>query len=174
MNDKQTKAKELLRKIKELAERGEQEEAVSAREKLNELLTKYSIKESDLEKEELFWFGFSADSQYEFRLMQQIYGFLTNKVNFSFKQDENVYWLNLTNAEGLEFNIFYEYYRDCWQRELGRFWTSFYTKHKLFPATTEGCKKVEVDEEDEQMIRNLISGQDSITLQKVKGYIERK
>ena len=127
------KKKQLLNKLKALAERGVGGEKETAQRKLQELMEKYEIDENDLSDEK--------------KLIKQI-AYRTFKKEWSERMytysrgrgKRSIMLIECTKAEEIQLRIEYEFYKDLWKEEAEFLFNVFIQKHRIFDP--EGsCKK---------------------------------
>ena len=138
MTDKQ----ELLAKIQALAKGGSGGEKANAEILLKKLMKKYDISEQDIELDEIMAFRFTYKNQFEENLAHQIAYSICGNIN-----PEKMIYTNrkqgriwCTNAEFLEFDAKFAFYKDCLKKDLSIFYRAFVQKNYLFPPNNL-CKK---------------------------------
>ena len=130
--------KELLQKIKVLAERGVDGEKENAQMLLDRLIERYGITEDELETElcTMHWFSFSQ--KIEKRLLCQIIYMVTGLfpyscINRSTNRTRKKVGIECTAAERIEIEMNYTFFKDALYSELDIFMSAFANKNSLFP-----------------------------------------
>lgn len=129
-------AKEKLKKIRQLAERGTGGEKEQARKTYEKLLKKYEIADEEVADEvQLRWFRFKTET--EEYLLKQIFYAVTGDCDAycwrgrsSRKKERGVY---CTEAEAAEIDLLFSFYREQLRKELKPFMIAFANKNRLFP-----------------------------------------
>lgn len=133
------KKKQLLNKLKALAERGVGGEKETAQRKLEELMRKYGVEEADLSDEKKEGFKFKYKNQFEKRLILQI----ANKT-FGDEWVDRIYiytrgigkrsiiLIECTKFEETQIRIEYEFYKELWKEEVEFLFKVFIQKHNIF------------------------------------------
>lgn len=138
---------ELMKKLQRLAERGVGGEKEGAQKKLQQLMKKYDIEESDLSDDKLEDHEWKYHNDFELRLLKQtIYKVLgkdgLNQMYHyrSGKGKKTIQGVQCTKAQAIQIGIEYEFYCETWKEEHDFFFKCFVQKHKIFP-TKEGYKE---------------------------------
>lgn len=143
------KAKEKLKKIKALAERGVGGEKESAMKMYRELLEKYELQE-DEDCDAVNFRTFRFKTEIERELLKQIFYKVTGS-NISYKiprsKKQGVY---CTDAEELEIDLLFAFYKNEIKEELDTFLLAFFSKNRLSPDKTARCYKEPDDEKEEE------------------------
>ena len=151
---------ELLKKIQALAERGVGGERQNAEELLAKLMAEYGIQDADLSAEEIRLCTFRYSEEIERRLLTQviymitgdspsgIYGAETNRRRKKLDID-------CTEAQRLEIEITYDFYRRALKTELDVFFKAFCRRNNMYPGEDK-VAPVEFDEltPEEQIIES--------------------
>lgn len=141
------KKKQLLNKLKALAERGVGGEKETAQRKLQELMEKYEIDENDLSDDKKEKYQFKYKNEFEKKLIKQI-AYRTFKKEWSERMytysrgrgKRSIILIECTKAEEIQLRIEYEFYKDLWKEEAEFLFNVFIQKHRIFDP--EGsCKK---------------------------------
>ena len=141
------KKKQLLNKLKALAERGVGGEKETAQRKLQELMEKYEIDENDLSDDKKEKYQFKYKNEFEKKLIKQI-AYRTFKKEWSERMytysrgrgKRSIMLIECTKAEEIQLRIEYEFYKDLWKEEAEFLFNVFIQKHRIFDP--EGsCKK---------------------------------
>lgn len=127
---------ELLNKLKALANdtRGNENERQTAEKQLEILMKKYKITEEDLgkveRKERKIWHYWD----WEYRLVNQVcYKLFPNFDRWSYRRDKHHTYIELTDAEWIEFEYVYNIYKKDFEKELDLFFIAFIQKNHIFP-----------------------------------------
>lgn len=144
------KKRELLKKLRALAQRGEAGEREVAQQRLAELLIKYNVCEAELSDDalELHKFTFHNDFQRKL-LIQLFYKIAPDRNYFRYTRGPGKYSvreIECTKAEALQIGIEYEFYSRLWAEEVEFFLSAFIQKHRIFDERP-GHKSQEVDDE---------------------------
>lgn len=146
------KKKALIKKLQALAERGVGGEKEGAKQKLEQLMKKYGVEESDLNEDKEEPFDFRFNSEHERRLLTQIaYRTLGKKYSEKIyrysrgKGQKTLICIHCTKAEGLQIGIEYDFYRELWKEEQDFFFSCFIQKHRIFALRPE--EEIETDQE---------------------------
>lgn len=115
---------ELMKKLQRLAERGVGGEKEGAQKKLQQLMKKYNIEESDLSDDKLEDHEWKYHNDFELRLLKQtIYKVLgkdgLNQMYHyrSGKGKKTIQGVQCTKAQAIQIGIEYEFYCETWKEE---------------------------------------------------------
>lgn len=115
---------ELMKKLQRLAERGVGGEKEGAQKKLQQLMKKYDIEESDLSDDKLEDHEWKYHNDFELRLLKQtIYKVLgkdgLNQMYHyrSGKGKKTIQGVQCTKAQAIQIGIEYEFYCETWKEE---------------------------------------------------------
>lgn len=141
------KKKQLLNKLKALAERGVGGEKETAQRKLQELMEKYEIDENDLSDDKKEKYQFKYKNEFEKKLIKQI-AYRTFKKEWSERmytyskgrEKKSIMLIECTKAEEIQLKIEYEFYKDLWKEEAEFLFNVFIQKHRIFDPKGS-CKK---------------------------------
>ena len=141
------KKKQLLNKLKALAERGVGGEKETAQRKLQELMEKYEIDENDLSDDKKEKYQFKYKNEFEKKLIKQI-AYRTFKKEWSERMytysrgrgKRSIMLIECTKAEEIQLRIEYEFYKDLWKEEAEFLFNVFIQKHRIFDPECS-CKK---------------------------------
>ena len=120
------KKKQLLNKLKALAERGVGGEKETAQRKLQELMEKYEIDENDLSDDKKEKYQFKYKNEFEKKLIKQI-AYRTFKKEWSERMytysrgrgKRSIMLIECTKAEEIQLRIEYEFYKEKQIRTSG-------------------------------------------------------
>ena len=159
---------ELMKKLQRLAERGVGGEKEGAQKKLQQLMKKYDIEESDLSDDKLEDHEWKYHNDFELRLLKQtIYKVLgkdgLNQMYHyrSGKGKKTIQGVQCTKAQAIQIGIEYEFYCETWKEEHDFFFKCFVQKHKIFPTKEEMIIRpqddVEMSDEDAMRMQMAMS-----------------
>lgn len=147
--------KDLLKKLKALAEQGVGGEKDNAREMLDRLMEKYGVSEADISSNKLEMHDFHYHNNWDKQLLQRI----IEKI----AADRDIYLYRggqgsrttfvccCTKAEALQIQIEYEFHSALWQEELRTFFCAYIAKHRLFDPTPHNSD----NEPDSELIKRM-------------------
>lgn len=130
--------KELLLKLKELADRGVGGERHNAQKMLNELLVKYEMSESDLSSEDLSFHEIAVPNKhFAGKILAQVCYSIHGDIN----PDKGLYnglrrgrvRIKCTNAEFIEITAKYNFYLTHFENDLKTFYSAFIQRNQIFP-----------------------------------------
>lgn len=158
--------KDLLLKLRALAESGEGGEKVNAQRKLEELMRKYGISESELETETDIPCEFTFHGKREKLLLAQIIYKVVNEkgriYGFSYTDSGRACKTKLgckaTPAQKIEIEFLFDFYKQLYKREEEFFFSAFVQKHRLFGDLKDGEKAEEQSLEERIRMRTLMDG----------------
>jgi len=145
---------ELIKKLQRLAERGVGGEKEGAQKKLQQLMKKYDIEESDLSDDKL-----EDHEMYHYR---------------SGKGKKTIQGVQCTKVQAIQIGIEYEFYCETWKEEHDFFFKCFVQKHKIFPTKEEMIIRpqddVEMSDEDAMRMQMAMSAmKDKSMTQRIEG-----
>lgn len=158
--------KELLKKIKALADRGYGGEKENAQAILERLMAKHGISEADLEADKIKTHWFRYREELDKWLLGQIIYMVTGKVPFGCKgrytnRPRKERGIDCTEAERMEIEANYEFFKAHMQKELELFRAAFANKNRLFPdKTQEDTEEEPFDMEQALKIGAIMEGLD--------------
>lgn len=137
--------KELIRKIHALSVSGVGGEAEAALQKLNLMLSKYSVTLDEVLEDVVKTYEFSFKNEWDKKLMVQIYYAVTKDSSrevWSYtrrsKKISRKIGFDLTAEQYVDFQEQLAYYRDTWAKEQKRLFSAFCHKHQLLcPASCD-------------------------------------
>lgn len=125
----------LAQKLKALAEKADGNEQALAQQKLNDLLAKYNLAESDLEDTEDYH-EFKYKKSWEETLLRQIGYKVLNRAEAYHTKPAGRKLLEVifrcTDAQALEIEYLYSFYKALYEKDLESFLQAFIQKHQLF------------------------------------------
>lgn len=154
--------KELLRKIKALAERGVGGEKENAEVLLKQLMDKYGITESDISDDVIKQHEVKiSEVPFIKRLLEQIVYATVGNINskkgmfeYTFSPRGRV-CVCCTDAEFLEITAKYEFYGHHWKQDLETFYGAFIQSNVIFPPNEliKDREPSEMTDEDRKRLR---------------------
>lgn len=166
---------ERLKKLRALAMQGVGGEQAQAQAMLDKLTQKYGVSMEDLEEDKLDKYEFTFKNETEEKLLTQISYKVTNRTdNFFLHKDKrhNRYkeWIECTEAQKVEIDFLFEFYRELWEQECAAFLFAFIQKHRLYGERKEGegNSKEFSKEELTKMIAMMGVMQDKIPLHQLE------
>lgn len=145
---------DLLKKLRSLASSSNPHEAKSAEEKLNALLKKYNIDESEINEDEIKDHIYYFKNRYERRLLNQvIYSVMGKKFTStvfvpSKSKGKNIRcWVRCTESQALEIQVKYDFYIELLYEDIDFMITAFINKHNIFPPNKDDQLPTDDDEE---------------------------
>lgn len=140
--------KDLLKKIKKLADHGIEGEKIAAEKKLVALLEKHGLTLDDITETKKKWYDFSYKRSYEKKLLLQCYAYVLNSPNISYSQNNSTISFQITASQYCDLQEVYSYYRLLLEEELEKFFQAFMIRHSIFPKDGEKGNKSAEDIED--------------------------
>lgn len=156
MNNK----KELLEKLKALAQRGVGGEKENAELLLKKLMKKYNISDEELERDSIDLYKIIIPRHFMMRKLasQVAYSVIGNDdtkgIYFSGNKNK-IFYFKGTQSEFLEFEAKYKFYSNWLKKDLDIFYIAFLQKNEIFPPNVD-CK-IDLSEKDIQAI-NMCAG----------------
>jgi hypothetical protein len=138
--DNLEKIKDKLIKLKELAERGYQGEAIAAKEALDRLLKKYNLTMESLGAEEKKWYWIKTGrKEYKRKLLFQCYYNVFDLREATYKRYKDEIGFKITTYEYAELINAYEWHKANFEKELKRtekdLFSAYCYKHDIYPQT---------------------------------------
>lgn len=159
--------KELVHKLRALAERGVGGEKDAAAQKLALLMEKYGLDDADLEDEKEEAHDFHFKTEFEKALLHQLFYKIVpdySSKTYGYRQgkgSKTTYGIFCTKAQALQIGIEYDFYRELWKEEQEFLFRCFIQKHAIFnPNPKEAKPSTLSDEEMLRMIRMMRGMQD--------------
>lgn len=159
------KEKELLKKLKALADGGVGGEKDNAERKLNALMDKLGITEYELEENTVSKFIFKTKKdKYLNKLFHQLLSSLEDFENIrGYKTGMYEFTIFLTSAQTIELQAKYDFYCQKFQEDLEIFYLAFIGKNKLWYYTDE---PIEENLTPEDKKKRFLANQMELGLQK--------
>lgn len=130
------KKMELMKKLQALAERGERGEREAARRQLERLMEKYNVDEAGLSDDTIRFHWYTFKTKEEKKLLFQVfYKVAPKRETFrktAGKGRNTQSGIKCTDAEALQIEIEYEFYKELFHEELDLFLSAFIQKHEIF------------------------------------------
>jgi hypothetical protein len=146
---------EKLKKIKELAERGEANEALVAREKLHIILNKYGLTIEDLEDVKISSYKFKYVTAAEKNVIIQCLSKVLDQPQMTYswyKNKKKEFFVKMTEWQYTEAKILVEFHIKLFRKELktqmDALVTAYASKHDLFSKTKSGNPGKEMTPEE--------------------------
>ena len=157
--------KELIKKIKALAEGGTGGEKKNAEALLNKLMKKYNISydeiDDDIVEEEAFKY---RDQQQKILLIQVIYKVTNEKgKSWTYKNKRNTLFAKVTKAQKIEIECFYDWYKRQWIKERDLFFSAFIQKHSIFGKLKDGESGKELSDEEMLKMLQMINSMEDVS-----------
>lgn len=145
-------AKALAAKLRNLADSGAPGERELAQKRLDEIMKKYHLTESEVVSEEVRYHDIRFRYPWEQKLLWQIgYMVLNSTDSYERRGPSNrprkLVIFHCTDAQAAEIEYLFSYYRDLFQKELNTLVGAFIQKHKLFGNSSKVPKKEPSEEE---------------------------
>ena len=146
-----TDKKNLLAKIKQLAEKGAYGEKANAENLLMKLKTKYGI--TDIDTEEFITCELAYKSTVQRLLIGQVAYAVTGKEGTKYNPKKRVVKIKCTPAQKIEICEMVKFYLRAYEKDLAIFYRAFIEKNDIYPAECENLKAAELTEENKQMLK---------------------
>lgn len=150
-----SKAFELARKLKELAERGVDGEKRNAAELLEAHCRKHGIDMSELESDKKTWRKFKVLSKHR-ELFFQLHGNVCHTNEIAYRKLEKGIEVQLTEAEYAELEAKFDFYSKEYDKQVKTFYAAFIHKNNLgilVSRNENGERKPMSNEEREELFR---------------------
>ena len=152
----------LAQKLKALAEKADGNEQALAQQKLNDLLSKYNLAESDLE-DTVDYHEFKYKKSWEEILIRQV-GFKVLNSTEAYhtkpsgrKLQEVIF--RCTDGQALEIEYLYSFYKALFEKDLDSFLHAFIQKHQLFGTVDDdSVEHNELSNEEIERQRAFVRG----------------
>ncbi len=159
------KYRELAKKLKALADRGEGGEKYNAQGHLQRLMKKYHISMEDIEREKRDWLQFrvgrSVARRLFFSVAKSVAGHDVDNCKASVHYPSKV-WLNVTKLEKLEIEAKYDFYFKAYKEQLELFYYTFLRKNRIFHRDREGFRVEDLSPEELEEYRKISKMADTI------------
>lgn len=180
MSRNDEKLKQLLSKLRTLAERGVGGEKATAQAKLEKLLADNNLTEQDLEEDAVNYYLFSYTFPYRQKLLAQIIYKVVGVENFHMyktKGTRNKLGVYCTAAQKLEIELDFEFYSNLLDEEIETLTAAFIAKQDIYPEDVP-CKSLDIKEltqEELDKYAKIEALKDQISKRnRPSGYIEVK
>lgn len=144
--------KELAKKLRALAQDGDDEETRLAEIRLRQLLKKHGMTEEELDEEEPQMFEIRYKEEWERMLIMQVgYKVLNDCDHFYTRRNATnnrkfkLVLVKCTKAQHIEILMMYHYYQKLFEDEFDWFFKAFIQKHELFGKSTAENPEQEID-----------------------------
>lgn len=158
--------RDLLLKIKALADRSEGGEKINAQRKLAEYMEKYGISEHELEDTDEGVRAFFYSGEREKRLLAQIMYKVTNEKDRVYTYSSAVSGRTIrtklgclcTKSQEIEIQMLFDFYKRLYKREEETLFSAFVQKHEIFGRLKEGESPDKVDMDELMRIMQISAG----------------
>ncbi len=152
------KKKELLKKLKALAERGVGGEREGAERKLRQLMKKYGVEQMEIDEEQENRYEIKYSGRYEERLLSQIVFRVRNDTEGQYRRMEgkgsrSVLIVKCTEAQKIQICIEFDFYRELLKEEQELLFQAFIQKHRIFRESSGESEEIRTPEEMERLER---------------------
>ena len=170
--------KERLKKLYALALRGLDGETEQAQALLEKLSKKYGMCLSDLDEEVEREYHIKYSGKTERRLLAQIVYKVTNEKNRTYGLEytksgrtcNTALGVVCTEAQKLEIEFLFDFYKKLLEKETERFFSAFIQKHRLFGNLKEGEEGADISEEELRRMYLIMQGlSDDTPLAQIEG-----
>lgn len=169
MNDE--KKIELIKKLQALAERGERGERTAAQRQLERLMKKYNIQEADITSDVLAVHWYRYNNPLEKKLLSQVfYKIAPNRKTYRITRGPGTktkHGIECTDAEALQIDVEYDFYKTLWAKELDFFLRAFIQKHQIFDMSPGHQTDDTVDRETARRMAMMANSMEDATLHKM-------
>lgn len=150
--------RDLLRKVRALAEQGAPGEREAAQARLEALIQKYGLTDDVFvdDEETLIRHIFTYKGRYEKQLLTQIACKICPEHKMMRytrgKGARTEAFIDCTKAKGIQIGIEFDFYKAVWAEEVGIFFKAFIQKHALFDIRPGHSEEVVDDETYERLL----------------------
>ena len=156
---------QLAKKLHALAVQGIDGERENAQQMLNTLMAKHNITLADIEGEKTYYRKFYPKDEVQDGLLIYIIRKVVNNNNVSLsenrdKRTKRFTSANLTDAQFIEVQAMFDFYKLVLLSEMQDFFIAFVLKNKLYPDVTD-TDRVELSQEDierNRKLRKMVAG----------------
>lgn len=148
--------REKIAKLQALVDRGVGGEKENAEELLKNLCKKYNISEEEIAQEEKSERTFRFYGMFGKKLFYQVVHSVipgTPIYKYTYKNNCNTRFIECTQAEYIEINEKFEFYRYHLDRGLGIYMEAFIQREHIFPPNAETPESYELSEEDVEILK---------------------
>lgn len=170
--------RELLLKIKALADRAEGGEKINAQRKLEEYMKKYGVSDKELEESPKEVRAFHYKGEREKALLAQIFYQVTDEKSgiYTYTNTEtgrvrrSKLGCLCTKSQEIEIQMLFDFYKQLYKREEETLFSAFVHKHRIFGHLKEGEEPAHVDEDELMRIMLVAEGlRDETPLKQIRG-----
>ena len=154
-NSHNSNKKELILKLKALAERGEGGERDNAEVLLKRLMDKYDIAETDLDADAKEYYEFEID-EWTKQLLIQVASTVIGSDFHIYKQkdkEDTSVVLHLTTSQYLELQAKYDFYLQAFKQEFDIFRRAFVASNSLYDSNSAEIADNEFTQEDLKVMK---------------------
>ena len=156
-----SKALELAKKLKALADRGEGGEKVNAQMQLERIIKLHGITIEQVEGEEKKWAYFKVSKTNRSLFIQVVSSVLNEVKTYSDSNRKGYVVLNCTAAESIEIRFKFDFYWKLYQEELDIFYTAFIHKNDIYHPNGRTLNPTELSQselERLQRVKDMVRG----------------
>ena len=158
--------KERLKKLYELAIRGVGGEKEQAEAILKKLIKKYGVSMDELDEKIIKRYKIKYSGAAERKILIQIVYKVTNETGCSFdfvykksgRACRTILGLDCTEAQKIEIEFLFDFYKKLYKKELEAFLLAFIHKHDLFGRLKEGEHGAQLSPEEEAKLYAMMKG----------------
>jgi len=147
---------EKLQKIKELAKRGVAGERQAARRLLAALQNKYGITDSELDAQQVEWYGFTYKTKYEKQLLNQVLFQAINKHSLTIKRHKTTLYVETTRPIADVIKVHYAIYRREMDEHFDLMLDAFIQRNDIFPEAPRDVDDDENEPRDFDRLRKIL------------------
>lgn len=145
---------EVIKKLKELADRGIGGEKENAELLLKKYMKKYDISEDEIINDEEKEVYIDLRNEIELRLASQIlYAFFDKAPLYKINNTKIKYYTKLLVSQEIEFRYMYSVYLESFKKQELIFYRAFINKNRIFPKEANTDMNKVSKEEQEEMIK---------------------
>lgn len=145
---------ETIRKLRAMAQQGTENERTIALQKMDALIKKYKISETEIDEDIMEEHGFTFKDKYEKRILIQVICMVGGNREvkiYSYrygKGSKSKLYAECMKEEALQIEIAYEFYRDAWNEDVNTFLDAFIQTNELYSSRPrpEDAKKPSLKE----------------------------
>lgn len=177
---------ERINKLRKLADQGVGGEKFNAQARIEEIMQKYGITDSDLEKEELKFYYYAYKNSYEDQLFRQICAVVNRSREAGIirrdipKRDQRILKqafgfvptcrVECTKAEIIEIESMFDVYKASFEAQLDTFLYAFIMKNNLLVDADPDCKSTLEERQRAFMASQMAAGIDKVQYHRAIGY----
>lgn len=161
---------ETIKKLRRMAQQGTENERAIALKKMDALIRKYGINESEIDEDVMKEYGFSYKDKYEKQILIQVMAMVAGDreihiYNYKHgKGSRSQLFAECTSEEAIQMEIAYEFYLDAWNEDVETFMNAFIQTNRIFPNKRRSKNEEEPSLEELEKIQRMMNGIDARTL----------